>query len=204
MADDLNEGHSEAHTRGNPAENAAKSMVSGDLAEKLQAFDAVATADDLDLFSLLEESREAGQTDTLTMMAKSVTEPRKGAGRPLGSKNLKNSQIFDLLEAQGHRRPVHVLSLIASIDPRQLAVMMRRHKHFGAALDKIIKAASELMPYDLAKRSADVEAPPLQERPVIVINQLPAQHGGLTGGAMSVSGGHIMRHDAETVAETSD
>lgn len=208
MAGDPDQGQLGAHTRAAAAENGARTpeAAGGDrLLEKLEAFQEAARGADLDLFAALEQSAEAGQEDTLTVMARSVTEARRGRGRPIGAKNLRNTQVFDLLEAQGHRAPEHVLSLIASIDPLVMAEVMAKNTHFAAALDKIIKAAAELLPYKLAKRTPDAEAPPPAARPVIVFNQLPQGHfGGSIGGALSVSPRPIMDNDADSQDNSKD
>lgn len=207
MADNDELGRSGAHTQAEKVSDAANADdLVGDngLNAKLEAFSGAVRGDDIDLFALLDQSRESGQQDTLTLMANSVTGPRRARGRPQGSKNLRNTQVFDLLEAQGHRAPEHVLSLIASTDPRVLAVMSRRHKHFMPALDRIIRAASELLPYKLAKRTADVEEPPATARPVIVMNRMNVTNTINAGGARSVSAPLIMQHDVETSTETSD
>lgn len=195
MSDDAKQGHAGAHT----PDRAAEKQPVGDLVTKLEAFRDAGRAADLDLFALLEDSAERDQTDTLSMAAASVTEARRGRGRPLGSKNLRNAQVFDLLEAQGHRDPVYVVSLIQSIDPLKMAELLASHKHMGRALDLILKAASELIPYKLAKRTPDTFEAPEPVRPVMIINQVPVHVGGTGGGAMSVSSAPVMRHDVESI-----
>lgn len=173
MADDPDHGQGEAHTRRAAASAAADGVPwQGEigLAKALGEFDQAVETADADLFSLLEHSVERDATDSLTLAAKSVTDGRKGPGRPKGSTNRRNVDTFDWLEAHGHRSPEYTLSLIQTIDPRQLAVMMRRHKHFATALAAITKAAAELLPYKLAKKSPDVVAPPPVARPAIVFN----------------------------------
>jgi hypothetical protein len=182
------EGHREAHTR----------APSG-IGEALQAFGAAVEGENGDLLSLLAQSVEHDADDTLAKLAKSVTEARKGAGRPLGSRNKRNIDVFDYLEGLGHRPPEMVLSLIATMDPRQLAVMMRRHRHFIAALSAITKAAEALLPYKLAKRSPDVILPD-RIRPLMVMGDFNVtQVAGLFHDAGMQPRPHIIDDDAETI-----
>lgn len=190
MSDNPADGHAEARTPVAGANSA--------LGKALGEFDQAIETADADLFSLLEHSVERNATDSLTLAAKSITEGRKGAGRPKGSANRRNIDTFDWLEAHGHRSPEYTLSLIQSIDVRQMAVLMRRHKHMIAAIAAVTKAAAELLPYKLAKKTPDVAAPPPVQRPVMVINNFNGTDHQL-GSALGV--GRIINNDVETPAK---
>lgn len=191
MSEEAKQGQEGAHT----LENSGAKPLNPALEAALGQFDSAVSGADVDLFSLLEHSVERDADDSLAKLAKSVTEPRKGAGRPKGSTNRRNIDTFDWLEAHGHRSPEYTLSLIQTIDPRQLAVMMRRHKHFATALSAVASAAAALLPYKLAKKSPDVVAPPEVARPVIVFNQFNGGKAAAQGGGLSL--GRVIENDGE-------
>ena len=195
MADQDNEGRREARTQEKIGGAGDKF---GAAAGPIAGFDAEMAAAD-DLFALLEASPERDAQDSLSLAAVSVTGGRKGAGRPKGSPNRRNVDVFRLYqEGHGHRSPSYVLSLIGSIDPVELAKLIGKHPNFLAALDKITSAATALLPYELAKRTPDVVQLPESVRPVMVIGQLNVQSTSSDGMMRAgILDGHIIDNDAD-------
>jgi hypothetical protein len=183
MADDPIEGHLEGHTLGAGAENPLAAAVS-----------AYASASSDDLFDLLKGSVEHGAQDTLARAASGMG-AKPGPGRPLGSKMRRNVDLADYLAAHGHRDPAYTLSLIQTIDPVVLAGLMREHgKQFVRALDRIIKAATALVPYVQARKTPEIVLPAPMQRPLMVIGQMNVQQISSDG---ALSAGLIMDKDGE-------
>lgn len=157
-----------------PATGGAQESAGGDrLAAELQRLDQerAAEAEQLDL---LAGSLEIGDEDTLAVAAELVARPRRERGRPPGSANRRNTQVFDYLERLGHRDPAVTLSMIQSADPVQLAATLGADTFKGrmAVLALQRSAAAELMPYKYAKRPQAIELPPDAKRPMMVIGEM--------------------------------
>lgn len=158
MADDVQKGHAEAHT---PGSSGAAMAIEGDDGGGL--FDhAIGLAD-------LEGS------DGLSAAAELVAAERRARGRPIGSLNKRNSKLFDYLAARGHRHPAVTLSMWQAADTKVLAKALGADTAKGrlavAALQ--VRAAAELLPYDMAKRPQQLEIPDAGNgRPVMVIGEM--------------------------------
>jgi len=103
--------------------------------------------------------------DALARAAEQSNAIRRGAGRPEGSSNRRNSDLFDLAEARGYKHPFWRLMEIVSADPRELAAALAGYEHveqvsFGEAarvLNIQRDAAKDLLPFDLAKKPQSIE-----------------------------------------------
>jgi len=103
--------------------------------------------------------------DRLAQAAEQSNAIRRGAGRPEGSTNRRNSDLFDLAEARGYKHPFWRLMEIISADPRELAAALAGYEHVEevsfaqamAVLDKQRSAAETLLPFDLAKKPQSIE-----------------------------------------------
>lgn len=187
MAEPVNEGHQGGHTLAAGVDDPLDAAVS-----------AYRAASSDDLFDLLRGSAEHGAQDTLARAA-SAMGAKPGPGRPLGSKMRRNVDLAEWLAAHGHRDPAYTLSLIQTIDPVVLAELMRVHgKQFVRALDRIIKAATALVPYVQARRTPEIIMPPAPQRPMMVIGTMNVAQLGSEG---FMSAGHIIDNDAEGQTE---
>jgi hypothetical protein len=111
--------------------------------------------------------------DSLAQKADKANAARKGAGRPPGSANRRNSDLFDLAMARGYKHPFIRLMEIVSADPDDLLSTVPEH---WPASDKLItkvieamlntrlealklqiRAAEALLPYDMAKKPQQIE-----------------------------------------------
>lgn len=151
------------------------SAEKGQLAARTQPAPAAATAarDDADpvaavlaqiapdpvLPGLVDDDAEPA--DMLGRVAEQVNAQRRARGRPEGSANKRNAEIFDYLEARGFKQPERFLAEIVTADPRALAAALSgpnvkpEHVPFDKALEVMrlqAKAAADLLPYKLAKR----------------------------------------------------
>lgn len=106
-------------------------------------------------------NEDADQFDVLGKLAENINAKRRGAGRPTGSSNKRNDEMFDYLEARGFKAPELRLMEIVSADTRELAAAlsgptaMADHVPFDKALDVLklqLMAARELLPYKFAKK----------------------------------------------------
>lgn len=93
--------------------------------------------------------------DKLAQKAETNNAARRGAGRPPGSANRRNSDLFDLAMARGYKHPFVRLMEIVSADYTELCGSTPKGKAAGLALQ--IRAAEALLPYDLAKKPQVVE-----------------------------------------------
>jgi hypothetical protein len=101
--------------------------------------------------------------DVLGRVAETLNAKRRARGRPEGSANRRNDEMFDYLEARGFKAPEVRLMEIISADPVELARAIAQSATYGPVwappmgliMDIIgmqAKAAGELMPYKFAKK----------------------------------------------------
>lgn len=93
--------------------------------------------------------------DSLAQKADKANAARKGAGRPPGSSNRRNTDLFDLAMARGYIHPFIRLMQIVSADPATM--LGSTPKARAAALQLQIRAAEVLLPYDMAKKPQQIE-----------------------------------------------
>ncbi|WP_336071485.1 hypothetical protein [Nitratireductor rhodophyticola] len=161
------------------------------LAADLQRVDRERAQTDGDQLDLLAGSLEIHDEDVLAAASELVAKPRRERGRPPGSANRRNTQVFDYLERLGHRDPAVTLSMIQSADTIALAQALGSpllHKgkpvrdkdgnviYVRADPDKVLqlqlRAAAELMPYKYAKKPQQIDLPPDALRPLMVIGEM--------------------------------
>jgi hypothetical protein len=111
---------------------------------------------------LIDGSPDLLDLDGLAQAANSVATQRRARGRPAGSANKRNTQVFEYLEALGHRDPAVTLSMIQTADTKALAKALGVDTPKGrlAVLSVQRQAASDLLPYKYAKKPQAVELPP--------------------------------------------
>ena len=97
--------------------------------------------------------------DVLAKAAETLNAKRRARGRPEGSANKRNAEVFDYLEARGFKAPELRLMEIISADPRELAKALAGPHCISPGFEKVmevlrmqVQAARELMPYKFAKR----------------------------------------------------
>ncbi len=115
MTEDRQEGQEEARTPAAPSPAELLAAMVDRLAGR------VGGTVDGDQLDLLDGSPDVEATDTLGAAAETVARERRARGRPAGSRNKRNTALFDLLEALGHRDPGVTLSLIQTADTLALA-----------------------------------------------------------------------------------
>lgn len=93
--------------------------------------------------------------DSLAQKAEKSNAMRRGAGRPEGSSNRRNTDLFNLALAQGFKHPFIRLMEIVSADPNTLLGSTPKQK--ATALTLQIRAAEALLPYDMAKKPQSIE-----------------------------------------------
>lgn len=93
--------------------------------------------------------------DSLALKADKANAARKGAGRPPGSTNRRNTDLFDLAMARGYKHPFIRLMEIVSADPATMLGSTPKQK--ATALTLQIRAAEALLPYDMAKKPQQIE-----------------------------------------------
>lgn len=186
-------GHSGAHTLPEPGDQAAQDALE-------------AEADALDLLG----SPDVLTDDVLGAAAELVASQRRARGRPKGSANKRNGDMLRYLQNLGHRDPLVTLSMIQTADTKALAKML--------AADKIdvlrvqAAAARDMLPYLYARKPQQLELPPGDARPVMVIGEMnvqqvtnvammsagepPEQYQGVSG-ASSVRDRTAISHDEE-------
>lgn len=142
-------------------------------------------------------TEEAPETfDLVAKAAETVNAQRRGPGRPKGSANMRNAEMFDYLEAMGFKQPERRLMEIISADPAQLAAAMSgpSAKPENMAFDKVLeimrlqlRAAEVMLPYKFAKRQELNVKSTAQHLHVMVAGRLtspnegPAKAFSLTG-----------------------
>ena len=99
--------------------------------------------------------------DPIAKAAANINQQRRARGRPAGSANKRNEEVFEYLEARGFKAPELRLMEIISADPLQLARQLLNTTNaatmpeIGLVMDLIrlqAKCAADLMPYKFAKR----------------------------------------------------
>ena len=122
---------------------------------------ALQQADPAPLLPGLDGPPPAETLDLVGRAAEQLNAVRRARGRPAGTANKRNSEVFDYLEARGFKQPELQLMEIISADPRALAAALAGPDvkpdsvSFDRALDVLkvqLAAARELMPYKFAKR----------------------------------------------------
>lgn len=144
-----------AHTPGDLEPDRAETgreALDNDVLAIAQALRAKPEADQLDL---LDGSPDLDDRGLLGAAAENSLAARRGRGRPKGSPNKRNADVFEYLEALGHRSPAVTLSLIQSMEPDDLAKALVCERLDAARL--IVQAANALMPYGFAKKPTAVE-----------------------------------------------
>lgn len=142
---------------------------------------------------LIDGSPDLGDFDSLAKAANLVAAKRRGPGRPAGSPNRRNTQVFDYLEQMGHRDPAVTLSMIQTADTKNLARELGLDSPKGRAAVFAIqmRAAADLMPYKYAKRPQQIELPPGADmRPFMLIGEMNVQNVRNGDGFMSVDDGY--------------
>lgn len=144
------------------------------LAADLQRVDRERAQAEGDQLDLLAGSLEIHDEDVLAAASELVAKPRRERGRPPGSANRRNTQVFDYLERLGHRDPAVTLSMIQSADTLELAAALGANSAKGrlAVLGLQRAAAAELMPYKYAKKPQQIDLPPDVARPLMVIGEM--------------------------------
>jgi hypothetical protein len=158
----VQEGHRDAHTRADPAPAEADQALPGE-----------------DPADLLAGLPDVAAEDMLSLAAELAAAPRRARGRPAGSGNRKNNDMIGYLAALGHRDPWVTLSMIQTADTVALAkaLIMKR----GEVLAIQLRAAEALMPYHHAKKPQQLELPPGDLRPLMVIGEMNVSIGGPDG-----------------------
>ena len=99
--------------------------------------------------------------DVLGKVAETLNAKRRARGRPEGSANKRNAEIFDYLEARGFKAPELRMMEIISADTRQLAAALSGPdvKPDNVSFERVMevlklqaKVASDLLPFKIAKR----------------------------------------------------
>lgn len=191
MSDRRQEGHSEGHTRGAPAEIQPSSA----------AIEAAAALPGPSVEDLLAGSPDVGAIDLLSAAAEMIAAPRRARGRPAGSGNRKNPDMIAYLAALGHRDPWVTLSLIQTADTAKLAEALRVPMQedgrvrrdvvtgevlynppdltFAIALQE--RAATTLMKYHHAAKPQQLELPAGSGRPIMVVGEMNVHVEGDAG-----------------------
>jgi hypothetical protein len=138
--------------------------------------------------------------DVVGRVAESVNAQRRGRGRPAGSANRRNDEMFDYLEARGFKMPEVRLMELISADPRALAAAMSgtAAKPENMPFDKImevlrlqVKAAEVMMPYKFAKKQElKVEHSGGQVH-IMVAGAMSKPGDGTGGKAFDLTGGAV-------------
>lgn len=137
-------------------------------------------------------------TDSLAQKAEKANAARRGAGRPQGSTNRRNSDLFDLAEARGYKHPFIRLMEIVSADPKDL--LGSTPKARATALQLQIRAAEALLPYDMAKKPQQIEVKG-QSLHVFVAGKLSdVQAGGSDGYSLT---GEIEENQTVSIVDIS-
>lgn len=150
MTDDkeAEKGRPDAHTPSHPVPEL-------DLATAVAALGNMIESGDADQTDLLLGSPDIENFDAISMAANLSAAPRRERGRPKGSSNLRNTKVFDYLEALGHRDPAVTLSMVQSANTTALAAVLRCDPIDVLKLQ--VKAAADLMPFKYAKRPLAVD-----------------------------------------------
>ena len=197
MADTAEKGQVEGHTSRN-SQNSGDGGVSGDLAQILAADAPALPGLDLPL----------DDVDVVAKAATLLNEKRRARGRPEGSANRRNAEVFDYLEARGFKAPELRLMEIVSADARELSLALLGTQQPDYVLEIIklqAKAAAELMPYKFAKRNELKIDSTRQVQHVFLAGSM-AQFGAVQGGYSLTNGAdkNLNEINDETVRETTE
>jgi hypothetical protein len=88
--------------------------------------------------------------DVLGKVAETLNAKRRARGRPEGSANRRNAEMFDYLEARGFKAPEVRMMEIVSADTVELARAL--HTDPFEVLKLQAKVAGDLLPFKFAKR----------------------------------------------------
>lgn len=212
MSDDDGDekGLMEARTRGAPGISAGSAWPTGASIADSVARLARALDQEAEQLDLIAGSPDLDDYDTLSRAANKVAAGRRARGRPAGSRNRRNSDVFDYLQQLGHRDPLVTLSMIQTADPMTLAAALGSPKVVDGRIVRnddgtvatvpadpvkvlaiIEKAAADLAQYGYAKqKELNVNVRKLH---VMVAGDLSAQAVGQSG-VLSI-------HGAENVNE---
>jgi hypothetical protein len=122
--------------------------------------------------------------DVLGATAELVASERRARGRPKGSANKRNTDMLRYLQSLGHRDPLVTLSMIQTADTKTLARTL-----CADAIDVLrvqAQAANSMLPYLYARKPQQLELPPGDARPVMVIGEMNVQQ--VTNVAMMSAG----------------
>ena len=101
--------------------------------------------------------------DLVGRAAEQLNAQRRARGRPAGTQNKRNSEVFDYLEARGFKQPELHMAEIISADPVQLSAALAMSTTYGPVgvpptwlvleiMKLQAKCAADLLPYKFAKR----------------------------------------------------
>lgn len=122
--------------------------------------------------------------DVLGVAAELVASERRARGRPKGSANKRNGDMLRYLQSLGHRDPLVTLSMIQTADTKKLARVLTADP--VDVLRVQAAAARDMLPYLYAKKPQQLELPPGDARPVMVIGEMNVQQ--VTNVAMMSAG----------------
>ncbi len=123
MADEIERenGPLEARAPGGAGDPGGSAWPSGDALAASVARLAGALDQEGEQLDLIAGSPDLDDFDTLAQAANQVASQRRARGRPAGSRNRRNGDVFDYLQQLGHRDPLVTLSMIQTADPMTLA-----------------------------------------------------------------------------------
>ncbi|TCQ82604.1 hypothetical protein EDF68_101995 [Ochrobactrum sp. BH3] len=154
-AEQSEKGRSTPHTPPDQRQNSGDLPSRDDIAQAVAALRNEIDGDDAEQLDLIDGSPDLENLDVLSLSANLVAKQRRERGRPKGSANKRNTQVFDYLEALGHRDPAVTLSMIQSANTTTLAALLRCDPI--DVLKVQVKAAADLMPFKYAKKPLAVE-----------------------------------------------
>lgn len=150
-------------------------------------------------------SPDALSLDVLGAAAELVAAERRARGRPKGAANKRNGDMLRYLQSLGHRDPLVTLSMIQTADTKALAMSLRspvmkngkqqvslagtplfNTPDFVEVLRIQQQAANSMLPFLYARKPQQVELPPGDARPVMVIGEMNVQQ--VTNVAMMSAG----------------
>lgn len=136
--------------------------------------------------------------DLIGRVAEHVNGQRRARGRPAGSANRRNDEMFDYLEARGFKGPELRMMEIISADPRELAAALAgpeakaANVPFDRAMEVLrlqAKCAEAMLPYKFAKKQelkvehSGGQVHVMMAGPLTRPGDTPATAFDLTGGA---------------------
>jgi len=170
--------------QGNQAQQARARKVRGEV-ERLAGLIEL-EGEQMDLLAGADELEDG---DALAVAARAVSEVRRGRGRPKGAANVRNTRVFDYLEALGHRDPLVTLSLIQTADTRELARLVGMKA--ADALRIQVQAAKEMLPYKYARKPQELNVNE-QRAHIFLTGTLDASGVDEDDGTLSIFGDKII------------